>query len=107
MNDDDDDRPIKPMSRLSQVSSSAARIAEIKKFRGTPELRRGLCPGCLDSGYVTVERKGLLGVLYRTVGKDKNGKDIDRLVRCGCRKESAQIEGREPRQLVGSVNEQD
>lgn len=84
MDDDDDEKPIKPMTRLSEVPSTANRIAEIKKYRGQPDIRMGLCPSCLDSGFVHIERKGTLGVLYQVVRKDQQGRDVCRLVRCSC-----------------------
>jgi hypothetical protein len=83
----------------------AGRINDVKRFKGDPSLRQGLCPSCLGSGYVHGEREGRVGVLYRTVGKDRDGRDIDRLLRCSCPLGAAKSGDYEVRQAIQSVEE--
>lgn len=86
----------------------AGRIAEVKKFKGPPGIRQGLCPSCLGSGYAHAERNGLLGVLYRTVRVDQWGRNVDRLVRCSCPLGASKTSGeQEVKQLIESVDDED
>lgn len=50
----------------------------IGEYRKDAEVKRGLCPSCLDSGYVHETRRGEIGVV-----KDRNGG----LIRCECSSE--------------------
>lgn len=93
--------------RVSQPrdSGAAGRINDVRRFRGDPQLRQGLCPSCLGSGYVHEERSGSLGIIYRTIGKNRDGQDIDRLVRCSCPLGIAKSGDYEIRRTIQSAEE--
>lgn len=49
----------------------------------------GVCPKCLGSKYKMIERNGVLGVLYTTIGEDSEGKAIKRIMGCpDCREQT-------------------
>lgn len=66
---------------LAPFAGVAGRISLVKEYRGAPDRMRGLCPSCLNSGFVHVTRhspvydREVTGVLmdYRGV-----------IVRCDC-----------------------
>lgn len=100
-----DEKPVTPIPHLTDVThardvGAAARIAQVKKFRELPNMRQGLCPSCLGSGYAHGERDGVSGALYRTVRVDQWGRNVDRLIRCSCPLGAAKTGGEhEVRQL--------
>lgn len=107
-----DEEPVTPIPHLSDVSSrprdtgAAARIAQVQRFKEKPNMRQGLCPSCLGSGFVHAERNGVRGVLYQTVRQDQYGRNVDRLVRCACPLGMAKTSGeQEVKQLVDSVDD--
>lgn len=42
----------------------------------------GICPKCLDSGFVHTVKDDILGMAYRIDGEDSVGKPIKRLLIC-------------------------
>jgi hypothetical protein len=42
----------------------------------------GICPNCLDSGFVHTVKDGILGMAYRFEGEDSLGRPIKRLQVC-------------------------
>lgn len=93
--------------RIPHLTEVTGRIDEVRKFKGAPAIRQGLCPSCLGSGYAHQERNGLMGVLYRVVRVDQWGRDVVRLVRCSCPLGVAKSGNHEVKQLVESVDEED
>lgn len=108
-----DEEPVIPIPHLTDVparprdAGPAARIAQVRKFQEKPNMRQGLCPSCLGSGYAHTQRNGLWGVLYRTVRVDQWGRNVDRLVRCTCPLGSVKSGNHEVKQLVKSVDDED
>lgn len=77
-NDDQPDyRPIEHATTLTAPREPiiATRLEQIKRFPGRPQVSQGLCPSCLDSGFVHQMRNGKLAVLM-----DSN----DVIILCDC-----------------------
>lgn len=49
-----------------------------------PAALEGICPRCLDTGFINTVKDGVLGLAYEVSGEDSVGQPIKRLKRCNC-----------------------
>jgi len=70
--------PALKFSVVPREPGVVSRISDISRFPGEPSLLKGLCPSCLDSGFVHEARGGEVGVI--------SDRFTGALIRCTCAK---------------------
>jgi hypothetical protein len=59
-------------------------VLDEKMDEGSPAIA-GLCPSCLNTGFVHSVREGVLGIVCISAGVDTTGKAKRSLLRCECK----------------------
>lgn len=74
--DHDDNPNYRPVDHALSVVPASSRLRQVSEFPDRPELEKGLCASCRDSGFVHEKRAATWGVKTERDG---------RLMRCLCR----------------------
>lgn len=66
------------------IDSPEEEVIEVKMDESDKPFMEGICPKCLDTGFIHTVKDGILGLAFQVSGQDSVGQPIKRLLVCGC-----------------------